>query len=128
MNRAGGGTAIAAQPVVQTQPEKPKPVVIAEKPKEVTQPKQVLVERNLTREERIQQSAQYDKNIASDAYFRDDPKGKYYLTVKGNLVQVERDKVYLVARLVRSNRSGYKMMLTDNDKTNLYIGNGGCFG
>ncbi|QEE51213.1 hypothetical protein FUA48_17070 [Flavobacterium alkalisoli] len=55
-NRAGG-TAIAAQPVVQTQPEKPKPVVIAEKPKEVTQPKQVLVERNLTREERIQQSA-----------------------------------------------------------------------
>ncbi|QEE51214.1 hypothetical protein FUA48_17075 [Flavobacterium alkalisoli] len=68
----------------------------------------------------------YDKNIASDAYFRDDPKGKYYLTVKGNLVQVERDKVYLVARLVRSNRSGYKMMLTDNDKTNLYIGNGGA--
>ena len=124
-NRAGGNV-VAAQPVVQTQPEKPKPVKVAEKPKEVDQPKQVLVQRNLTREERIQQSAQYDKNIASDAYFRHDPKGKYYLTVKGNLVQVEKDKVYLVARLVRSNRSGYKMMLTDNDKTNLYIDNGGA--
>lgn len=118
-----GGKAVVSQPIVQTKTEsKPIPT---EKPKAITQPKQVLVEKELTREEQIKRSAQYDKNIASDAYFKHDPKGQYYLTVKGNLVQVNKDKVYLLAKLVRSNRAGYKMMLTDNAETTLYIDNGG---
>lgn len=123
---AQANTAAVAQ--VKTTASKPNPETRTEaKPvaKATAKPKQVAVKKQPTRAEKIQQSAKYNNNIASDAYFSSDPKGEYYLTKKGNLVQVDKDKVYMVAKLVRSNKAGYKMMLTDNADTNLYIGHGG---
>ena len=64
-------------------------------------------------------------NIASIAHFNADPSGKYYLTKKGNLVQVENDNVYLVANLYKSDKQGYKLMFADKDANKIYVGNGG---
>src|SRR5690606_15557719 len=123
--RANGSSQanMAAVAQVKTTSPKPKPET---KPivKAPAKPKQVAVKKQPTRAEKIQQSAKYNNNIASDAYFSSDSKGEYYLTKRGNLVQVDKDKVYMVAKLVRSNKAGYKMMPTDNADTNLYIGHG----
>lgn len=117
--KAGGRittTAIAAY-----QPEQPKPIAAVP----VALQPQRTETKTLTRAEKIAQSANSDKNVVSEAYFASDPNGKYYVTAKGNLVQVERDKVYLVGSLTQSNKPGYKMMLTDTDYNTIYVGSGG---
>ncbi len=77
-----------------------------------------------SRTKKIQQSIQ-SGNVVSEAHFDADPYSKFYLTNKGNLVQVENDKVYLVASLYKSDRRGYKMMFSDQDSHKIYVGNGG---
>jgi|GEM_PF-311827 len=65
-------------------------------------------------------------NIASEAHFNADPSGKYYLTKKGNLVQVENNNVYLIASLYKSDKQGYNIMFSDRDANKVYIANGGA--
>jgi hypothetical protein len=65
-------------------------------------------------------------NIASEAHFDADPAGKYYLTKKGNLVQVEDDNVYLIASLYKSDKKGYSIMFSDRDANKVYIARGGA--
>ena len=65
-------------------------------------------------------------NVASEAHFDADPSGKYYLTKKGNLVQVENNNVYLIASLYKSDKQGYSIMFSDRDANKIYIANGGA--
>ena len=118
--KAGGkasDTAIAEYAPAQPKTVVSAPVVAIPQPKAEAMP--------VTRADKIAQSAMSDKNVVSDAYFASDPKGKYYVTVKGNLVQVDRDKVYLIGSLTQSNKPGYKMMWTDAGYNNIYIASGG---
>lgn len=62
-----------------------------------------------------------EKYIAFDVYFNSDQDGRYFITTKGNLVNVEDDSVYLIGRLSESNRRGYKLMLSDKNYNYLYI-------
>lgn len=66
-----------------------------------------------------------DKYIASDAYFSADPDGKYYITTKGHLVQVDNNNIYMIGRLAQSNKEGYSLMLSDKQYNYMYIGQGG---
>ena len=66
-----------------------------------------------------------EKHIASDAYFYSDPKGRYYITMRGHLVQVSDDNIFMVGRLAQSNKEGYSLMLSDKHYNYLYIGDGG---
>jgi hypothetical protein len=120
-----GNSALAANrpqvPVAPQNPaEAPKQQVAAATTTAVSKP---AVQ---SRTEKIQQSVLSTRNIASDAYFASDPQGKYYVTVKGNLVQVDKDKVYLVGSLSQSDKPGYRLMLTDKAYNNIYIGTGGA--
>jgi len=66
-------------------------------------------------------------NVRSDVYFTEDPHGQYYLTTKGNLVQVEDSRVYLIGKLYKSDRNGYAMMFSDADTNKkIYVANGGA--
>lgn len=67
-----------------------------------------------------------DKYIASEAYFSSDPEGKYFITKRAHLVQVTKDNIYLIGRLAESNRSGYRLMLSDKYYNYLYIDRGGA--
>jgi len=80
-----------------------------------------------SRQQDIDASASSNKNVVSDAHFDANPYGRYYLTRKGNLVQVANDKVYLIASLEKSDRPGYRLMLDDKaSPDNIYIGSGGA--
>lgn len=133
-NRAGG------EAVTTIADAKPKAIKPAEAPKTPTIPKSapkttvkvapavketpvVKAEpvQPKTRKEKIEESVMSNRNIVSDAYFDATPNGRFYLTSKGNLLEVDKDKVYMVASLAPSNKAGYKMMLTDNQSTYLYI-------
>lgn len=78
--------------------------------------KPVMVEIPVKNEVAIDQ-----RNIAFDVYFNADRDGQYFITTKGNLVNVEDDSVYLIGRLSESNRRGYKLMLSDKNYNYLYI-------
>ena len=142
-NNAGNNkeTAVAQaatpQPAIQKQMAQPKPQAavnkqttvpqtVAQRPvqRPTPQPKQTTVATANPRTKKIAESTA-SKQIASDAYFESDPNGRYYLTTKGNLVQVENDKVYLIGSLTASDRNGYKFMVADNDTNSIYIGQGG---
>lgn len=62
-----------------------------------------------------------ERNIAFDVYFDADQNGQYFITTKGNLVNVDDESVYLIGRLAESNRRGYKLMLSDKNYNYLYI-------
>lgn len=64
--------------------------------------------------------------VMSDVYLSSSPQGKYCVTDKGKLVQVEGDNVYLIATLYKSDRQGYSLMFADNKSTKIYVGNGGA--
>lgn len=85
-----------------------------------TAPKTVAAPPAQTRTERLRKSTLSSQYIASDAYFTTNPKGEYYLTVRGNLVLVENENVYLIGSLAESNKPGYKMMLS-GENANIYI-------
>jgi hypothetical protein len=78
--------------------------------------KPVVVENPEVRNEPIA-----EKYIAFDVHFTADPKGKYYITIRGNLVSVEEGSLYIIGRLGESNRKGYKLMLSDKNYNYLYI-------
>lgn len=124
-NKAGGKITTTA--IAEAKTEQPKPVAVRNVPvAAVPQPKPSTPKpQAVSRAEKIAQSANSDKNVVSDAYFASDPNGKYYLTAKGNLVQVDKDKVYLVGSLSNSDKPGYKMMLTDTDRNTIYISSSG---
>lgn len=133
-NRAGGGitntnSIVENKPKSSVKPATTTKQTVAAKPtpkiavktapaiKETPKPK--------TRAQKIEESVLSNRNIASDAYFDANPKGRFYLTTKGNLLEVDKDKVYMVASLAPSNKPGYKMMLTDGQSTYLYITSNG---
>jgi hypothetical protein len=66
-------------------------------------------------------SALDEKYIAFDVHFNADKQGQYYITIRGNLVNVENDSIYLIGRLAESNKRGYKLMLSDKNYNYLYI-------
>ncbi|MEL1243228.1 hypothetical protein AAEO56_03045 [Flavobacterium sp. DGU11] len=114
-------------PVVTRQPAVAQRPVVIQKPVAVRATAQPVVKRELTKREKIQQSILSGKNVASDAHLNSNPNGQYYLTTKGNLVQVTGENVYLIASLERSDRPGYKLMLDDKGSgSDMYIGSGGA--
>ena len=66
-----------------------------------------------------------EKYIAYDVQFYADPKGKYHVTVRNNLVKIEGDQLYVAGRLALSNRKGYKFMFYDKEYNYLYINSRG---
>ncbi|MGQ2982521.1 hypothetical protein [Flavobacterium sp.] len=116
-------TSIANRPVTtQRQIATQRPVIDQTVAARSSQP----VNKQTSRQQKIQASASSNKNVVSDAHFDANPKGKYYLTTKGNLVQVANDKVYLIASLEKSDRPDYKLMLDDKASTdNIYIASEG---
>lgn len=64
-------------------------------------------------------------SATSEVHFTGDPSGEYYLTKKGNLVQVIGTKVYMVASLYKSDRQGYSMMFADDANKKIYVAKGG---
>lgn len=61
----------------------------------------------------------------SDVYFVSNPKGKYYVTAKGNLVLVDNDKVFHIASLSKSDRQGFSLMFSDDGINTVYVASGG---
>ncbi|MXN92435.1 hypothetical protein GR160_14495 [Flavobacterium sp. Sd200] len=142
-NNAAPAKGVAATVTESTAVKAPPTQVVAESkaaiaytaPKQKTvspatvSPEQKATARPITasttsRTKKIQQSIQ-SGNVVSEAHFNADPNNKYYLTNKGNLIQVENDKVYLVASLYKSDKRGYNMMLSDHDSYKVYVANGG---
>lgn len=66
-----------------------------------------------------------EKYIAFDVDFTADPSGIYYITIRGNLVKVAGDALYIIGRLGDSNKKGYKLMLADKHYNYLYIASKG---
>jgi hypothetical protein len=99
-------------------PMAPKPAVIKRAPV-------AMVNTQPSRKQKIQESVLSNKNIKSDAYFSSDPSGKYYVTAKGNLVQVQNDRVYIIASLSKSDKQGYSLMFADTDTSSIYVASGG---
>lgn len=77
-------------------------------------------------EPEIGQDVLDEKYIAFDVAFNADSESLYYITVKGNLVSVDGNSLYLIGRLAESNKRGYKLMLSDKNYNYLYIGSGGA--
>lgn len=90
--------------------------------------RQVAVRRPVTKSVPVKKSNAVlaDKYIVSDAYFNADPNGKYYITTKGHLVQVDNNNIYMIGRLAQSNKEGYSLMLSDKQYNYMYIGQGGA--
>jgi len=133
--RSAGGNGSDNATIVSSSPSVPQVTKQpAQKPAEVVSLKpvavkaaQTVVKRQPTKHDKIQESIGSNKHIVSDAHFNANPEGKYFLTAKGNLVQVANDNVYLIASLERSDRPGYKLMLDDKaSQDNIYIGSGGA--
>lgn len=95
--------------------------VVAATPQRSVKPAATPVKTNVadTAREKVDQSIA--ANASSDVYFSEEPNGEYYLTKKGNLVQVENNKLYLVSKLYKSDKSGYKTMLADQNANKIYI-------
>ena len=66
-----------------------------------------------------------DKYIAKDVFFATDPEGRYYVTIRNNLVKVEGDQLYIIGRLAESNKKNFPAMLHDKHYNYLYITNSG---
>jgi len=153
-NNAGGSTTtavaaapapVAPKPVIVSQPvavERPavtktpmlqqKQTVAQNYPSRVAttkQPQQRTIVSNVNaqplRSQHIQQSTLSNKNIMSDVYFVSNPKGKYYVTAKGNLVLVDNDKVFHIASLSKSDRQGFSLMFSDDGINTVYVASGG---
>jgi predicted HD phosphohydrolase len=70
---------------------------------------------------KVQHRVLDDKYIAKDVNFHSDPKGMYYVTIRGNFVKVENEKLYVIGRLAQSNKKEYPLMLHDNMYNYMYI-------
>jgi outer membrane biosynthesis protein TonB len=89
-----------------------------------TTPKPVASNTQAAKKQGIEASVNSD-NVLSDVYFTASPNARYYVTAKGNLVQVDNEKVYMIASLYKSDRQGYTVMFA-NDNNKIYVGNGGA--
>jgi hypothetical protein len=89
---------------------------IASKPSSQPIAKPVMVEVPIHKEVAID-----ERYIAFDVYFDADKSGQYFITTRGNLVNVDDESIYLIGRLAESNRRGYKLMLSDKNYNYLYI-------
>jgi hypothetical protein len=67
-----------------------------------------------------------DKYIAFDVKFNADPSGKYYVTIRNNLVKVAENTLYVVGALANSNKKGYAYMLYDKHYNYLYVSSNGA--
>lgn len=67
-----------------------------------------------------------ENDIASEAHFKADPSGKYYITTQANLVHIDEGKLYVIGKLSYSNKPGYRLMLSGDDYSPMYIGQGGA--
>jgi hypothetical protein len=113
------------RPVVVQKPVVVKKTTVTQKPVAAkrTQP---ATKREPTKREKIRESVSSKQCVASDAHLSSNPNGQYYLTVRGNLVQVADDNVYLIASLQKSDKPGYKLMLDDKGSgSDMYIGPNG---
>jgi hypothetical protein len=54
-------------------------------------------------------------------YFHSDPKGRYYVTIRNNLVKVDGQQLYILGRLAESNKKGFPFMLHDRSYNYLYV-------
>ncbi|WP_116787744.1 hypothetical protein [Flavobacterium psychrotrophum] len=119
---------IAEKPVIAESTSKPTVMRSETKPK-VAMPVQVNAPHKTSIAAKAPQSnavrRSIEANVKSDVYFSSDPNGEYYLTSKGNLVQVQNDKVYLVGSLYRSDRQGYTMMFAGDNADKIYVAGGG---
>lgn len=64
-------------------------------------------------------------DIAFDVEFASDANGIYFITDKGDLINVEDGSAYHIGSLSESNKRGYKLMLSDRNYNYLYIATGG---
>lgn len=123
-------TAPAKKPATPAAKPKPAATIATAQPKKPattpqgTAPKPVASNSQASKKQGIEASVNSD-NVLSDVYFTASPKSRYYVTAKGNLVQVDNGKVYLVASLYKSDRQGYTVMFA-NDDNKIYVGNGGA--
>lgn len=62
-----------------------------------------------------------EKYIAFNVHFNADTQGQYFITVRGNLVNVANDSIYVIGRLAESNKRGFNLMLSDKNYNYLYI-------
>ncbi|MDQ3052147.1 MAG: membrane-binding protein [Bacteroidota bacterium] len=62
-----------------------------------------------------------EKYIAYDVHFNSDPKTKYYVTVRNNLVKVAGNNLLIAATMVESNKKKYTAMFYDKHYNYLYI-------
>jgi hypothetical protein len=62
-----------------------------------------------------------EKFIAYDVHFNADPAGRYYVTIRNNLVKVDGSDLYIAGRLALSNKKGFKYMFYDKQYNYLYI-------
>ena len=83
-----------------------KPVVVKEPPK-------------------VESSILAEKYIAYDVTFYSDPNGKYFVTIRNNLVKVENSTLYIIGGLAESNKKKYVAMLYDKLYNYLYIKSNG---
>lgn len=67
-----------------------------------------------------------ENDIASEAHFKADPTGKYYITTQANLVHIDEGKLYVIGKLSYSNKPGYRLMLSGENYNPMYIGQGGA--
>lgn len=126
---AAPATAVASaktspKPTVSAPAVKTQPTVTVARPKPIAAPRTVTTRDVATTNTSLQRSI--DASVRSDVFFTEDPHGQYYLTTKGNLVQVENSKVYLIGKLYKSDRSGYSMMFTDENHNKIYVSGGGA--
>jgi hypothetical protein len=129
---------VTAQTTAKTTPAKAPPATVQKPRKQVAQTKKTTTPPKTTTVKTTQKPAVVNNQakkdetivtsdkVVSDVYFTASPKNIYYVTAKGNLVEVDNNKkVYFVASLYKSDRKGYSIMFSDNGNTKIYIGKGG---
>ena len=61
------------------------------------------------------------KYIAYNVYLDADKNGKYFVTIRNNLVKVENEKIFLAGLLAKSNKKNYPFMFYDKHYNYLYL-------
>ena len=62
-----------------------------------------------------------DKNIAANVYFNADAEGRYYVTTKLNLVKVQDNQAYIIAKLSPLENWQFPFMIYDEKQTQLFV-------
>ena len=70
---------------------------------------------------KVESSVLAEKYIAYDVVFNSDPTGKYFVTIRNNLVKVFDTDLIIVGVLAESNKKNYQAMFYDKHFNYLYI-------